>query len=119
VVVTIIEKKDMSRRNFEDASCEICCDPGTMEEQVQPTTDLYQCSACNRTYHWMCLNSLGCYTDDQGAGIIADEEWACPACVNLHPTQKTKRRNDSETELIEVSWLPTWEPEELMLSWDS
>jgi len=45
--------------------------------------------------------------------------WACPACVNLHPTQKTKRRNDSETELIEVSWLPTWEPEELMLSWDS
>ena len=50
--VTIIEKKNMSRRNFEDASCEICCDPGTMEEQVQSTTDLYQCSAtCNRTYH--------------------------------------------------------------------
>jgi len=67
----------------------------------------------------MCIKGLGCYIDDQRAGIIADEEWACPACVNLHPTQKTKRRNDSETELIEVSWLPTWEPEELMLSWDS
>ncbi len=44
-----------------DTSCGICCDPQTKEEQVDPTTDMYQCSACHRTYLWHCLLDLGCY----------------------------------------------------------
>ena len=39
----------MSQRNFEDASCEICCDPGTMEEQVQPQNYTSAVSATEQT----------------------------------------------------------------------
>jgi len=57
---------------FEDASCEICCDPQTKEEQLDPTTDMYRCDTCHRTYHWQCLLDLGCYADAQRDGIIAN-----------------------------------------------
>ncbi len=42
---------NLPRCCFEDASCEICCDPRTKEEQAEPTTDMYQCNTCHRTYH--------------------------------------------------------------------
>jgi len=38
----ILMTKDVPRNNFLDASCKICCDPCTKEDEVQPTTDLYQ-----------------------------------------------------------------------------
>jgi len=70
---------NLPRCCFEDASCEICCDPRTKEEQLDPTTDMYQCNTCHRTYHWQCLLDLECYTDAQRDGIIAHDDWACPA----------------------------------------
>ena len=55
----------IARKDFLDASCEICCDPGTFEDphDHEPATDLYQCDVCNRTYHWRCLKELQCYTE--------------------------------------------------------
>ena len=56
---TIISTESIARIDVEDAGCEICCDPGAREEHTEqgdlPTTDMYQCSICNRTYHWSCL----------------------------------------------------------------
>jgi hypothetical protein len=53
---TIISTEHIARIDVEDAGCEICCDPGTREEHTEqgnlPTTDMYQCSMCNLTYHW-------------------------------------------------------------------
>jgi len=37
---------NLPRCCFEDASCEICCDPWTKEEQLDPTTDMYQYNTC-------------------------------------------------------------------------
>jgi hypothetical protein len=52
---TIISTEPIAHIDLEDTGCEICCDPGTREEHTEqgnlPTTDMYQCSACNRTYH--------------------------------------------------------------------
>jgi len=79
---------NLPRCCFEDASCEICSDPRTKEEQLDPTTDMYQCNTCHRTYLWQCLLDLGCYTDAQRDGIIANDDWACPACSHLTPKQK-------------------------------
>jgi len=83
---------NLTRCCFEDASCEICCDPRTKKEQLDPTTYMYQCNTCHRTYHWQCLLDLGCYTDAQHDGIIANDDWACPACNHLTPTQKKERK---------------------------
>jgi len=63
---TIISTEPIARIDVEDAGCEICCDPGTREEHTEqgdlPTTGMYQCSVCNRTYHWSCLKQLHqCY----------------------------------------------------------
>jgi len=110
---------NLPRCCFEDASCEVYCDPRTKEEQLDPTTDMYQCKTCHRTYHWQCLLDLGCYTDAQRDGIVANDDWACPACSHLTPTQKKERNNFSEQELIGVTWAPTWGPEELSNEWKS
>ncbi len=75
--------------------------------------------ATGHTYHWQCLLDLGCYTEAQRDGIIANDDWACPACSHLTPTQKQKRNNLSEQELIEVTWALTWEPEKLLNEWKS
>jgi len=99
---------------FEDASCEICCDPRTKEERLDPTTDMYQCNTCHRTYHWQYFLDLGCYIDAQRDGIIANDDWVCPACSHITPTQKKERNNFSKQELIGFTWAPTWEPEELL-----
>ena len=53
--IHIEETKDIHRHALVDPSCEICCDPNTKEENVQPIRDMYQCSVCNRTCHWKCL----------------------------------------------------------------
>jgi len=90
---------DLLRRCFEVASCEICCGPRTKEEQLDPTTDMYRCNTSHRTYHWQCLLDLGCYTDAQRDGIIANDDWARPACSHLTPTQK-RREKISEQQLI-------------------
>ncbi len=79
---------NLPRRCFEDASCEICYDPRAKEEQLDPTTDMYQCNTCHNTYHWQCLLDLDCYTDAQRDSIIANDDWACPACSHLTPTPK-------------------------------
>jgi len=106
---------NLPRCCFEDASCEICCDPRTKEEQLDPTTDMYQCNTCHRTYHWQCLLDIECYTDAQRDGTIA-----CPACSHVPPAPKRERINFSEQEeLIEITWAPTWEPEELLDEWKS
>ncbi len=80
---------------------------------------MYQCNTCHRTYHWQCLLDLGCCTDAQRDGIIANDDWACPACSHLTPTPKKERNDFSKQELIEITWAPTWEPEELLNEWKS
>jgi hypothetical protein len=112
---------EIARTDFTDASCEVCCDPGTFEdlEEGQPTTDLYQCAVCNRTYHWRCLKQLGCYSEDQRAELDADDNWSCPACKDLNEQEQEDRRNGSNHELVRVTWSPTWEPTELMETWES
>jgi len=74
--VTSIE--EIACKDFIDASCEVCCDPGTFEDQEegQPTTDLHQCDVCNRTYHWRSLKHLVCYREEQRAELDADESGA-------------------------------------------
>jgi len=57
---------------------------------------------------------LGCYTDAQRDGIIANDDWACPVCSHLTPTPKKERNNFSEQELLEITWAPTYEPEGLL-----
>jgi len=39
-----------------------------------------------------------CYTDAQRDGIIANDDWACPACSHLAPAPKKERNNLSEQE---------------------
>jgi len=80
---------------------------------------MYQCNTCHRTCHWQCLLDLGCYTDAQCDGIIANDDWACPACSHLTPTPKKEKNNFSEQEFIEITWALTWEPEELLNEWKS
>jgi len=36
-----------------------------------------------------------------------------------NPYPKKERNNFSEQELIEITWVPTWEPEELINEWKS
>jgi len=77
--IRMISKINLPKCCFKDASCEICCDPQTKEDQLNPRTDIFQCSACHRTYHWKCPLDLECYTDAQRDDIIADDDRACPA----------------------------------------
>jgi len=60
-----------------------------------------------------------CYTDAQRDGIIANDDWACPPCSHLTPNPKKERNNIPEQELIEITWAPTREPEELLNEWKS
>ena len=72
---TIISTEPIARIDVEDADSKICCDPGTREEHTGqgnlPTTDMYQCSVCNRTYHWSCLKQLQCYKEEDRSIIDA------------------------------------------------
>ncbi len=71
---------------------------------------MYICEVCNRTYHWVCLKNTGCYTERQRREV----DKACPGCAHLNEEQKLKRYSESNnTELIHMTWEPTWEPQEL------
>eukprot|EP00983_Pelagomonas_calceolata_P086341 1156740-Pelagomonas_calceolata.AAC.1 len=62
----------------ECACCQICNYPGG-------------CDVCQRTYHWKCMEELGCYTGGQRQEIDAADTWACPACAGLNNSQKIDR----------------------------
>jgi hypothetical protein len=116
---TIISTEPIARIDVEGAGCEICCDPGTREEHTEqgdlPTTDMYrQCSVCNRTYHGTCLKLLQCYKEEDRNNIDAQSDWNCPACHNLSLDEKKLGHVHHK-----LTWSPTWEPNELMHSWQA
>ena len=98
---TIFSTEHIAHIDVEDAGCEICCDPGTREEHTEgnlPTTDMYQCSICNRTYHWSCLNQLQCYKEENRINIDAQSDWSCPPCHDLSLNEKEARSHASQHE---------------------
>ena len=50
--------------------------------------------------------------------IDANDSWAYPACINLNPNEES-RFHFQKREIVEVSWNPTWEPEELQNTCES
>ena len=119
--IKVLTKDPIPRSELTDASCEVCCNPGTYEEphKDHPTTDMYECDVCNRTYHWKCLVQLQCYTEEQRRVVMEDEHWCCPACSNLDKREKEERHRKSEHELMQVTWSPIWEPKDQMDVWES
>ena len=89
---TFISTEPIADIHVEDAGCEICCDLGIREERSEqgdpPTTDMYQCSVCNRTYHWSCLIQLQSYKNEDRVNIDAQSDWSCPACHDLSLDKK-------------------------------
>jgi rubrerythrin len=61
------------------------------EQRDLPTTDMYQCSVCNRTYHWSCLKQLQYYKKENRTNIDAQSDWSCPACHDLSLDEKEAR----------------------------
>eukprot|EP00983_Pelagomonas_calceolata_P004378 142497-Pelagomonas_calceolata.AAC.1 len=59
------------------------------------------------------MKELGCCTDGQRQEIDAANTRACPACAGLNNSQKIDRESQSREELTKVTWMPSWEPEEL------
>eukprot|EP00983_Pelagomonas_calceolata_P075376 1152981-Pelagomonas_calceolata.AAC.4 len=59
------------------------------------------------------MKELSRYTDGQRQEIDAAYTWACPACAGLNNAQKTDRECQSREELIKVTWMPSWELEEI------
>jgi hypothetical protein len=120
---TIISAEPIARIDVEDAGCEICCDPGTHEEHTEqgnlPTTDMYQSSVCNRTYHRSCRKQLQYYKEEDRSNIDAQSDWSCPACHDLSLDEKEARSHASQHESLKVTWSPTWDPKELLHSWAS
>jgi hypothetical protein len=73
---------------------------------------MYICDECNRSYHWQCLLKTSCRNATEREAIDANDSWACPACINLNQNEKENRIHFQKREIVEVSWSPTWEPEE-------
>ena len=119
--INVLTKDPISRAGLNDASCEVCCDPGTHEDthEGQPTTDMYVCGVCNRTYHWQCLVQLQCYTEEQRDNVKDDDYWSCPACRALDQREKEERRRKSEHELMIVTWSRIWEPKGQLDTWEA
>ena len=65
-----------------------------------------------------CLKPSCCNATGREA-IDANESWACPACINLNQNENESRIHFQKREIVEVSWNPTWEPEELQNTCDS
>eukprot|EP00983_Pelagomonas_calceolata_P013305 424913-Pelagomonas_calceolata.AAC.1 len=63
------------------------------------------------------MRELGCYNDERRQEVIAAGAWVCPACASLSNEDKIDRAYKSKEELLEVFWLPSWEPEGLKTSW--
>ena len=78
-----------------------------------PFKDLYICDVCNRIYQWQCLLKTSCCNTTEREAIDANDSWACPACIILNQNEKESRIHFQKREIVEVSWNPTWEPEEL------
>ncbi len=91
--ITSVRKLPRCCSCLKDASSETCCDTRIKEEQVDPTIDMYQCSAYNKTYHWQCLLDLECDAGAKQDEVITDDDWACPAYCHLTPTPKKERTN--------------------------
>jgi len=71
-----------------------------------------------RTYHWICLTKLGCYTDTGRPPSNPNQEWKCLACACLSDADIRRRSDDSRRkELIKVLWKPSWESAELANKW--
>jgi len=106
-------KLPVARTDIECACCQICnYHYGYESADTEPLFhDMYVCDTCHRTYHWKCMNDLGCYTDDQRQEIEEADPWACPACIDLTHDQKAAREQQSRDELWRVTWKPSWEPE--------
>jgi len=112
----------IARSQNKCASCEICSYHLGLESSdlSPPFKDMYICDVCNRTYHWQCLLKTSCCNATEREAIDANDSWACPACINLNQNEKKYRILYSQKrEIVEVSWNPTWEPEELQNTCES
>ena len=74
---------------------------------------MFICDICNRTYHWQYLLKTSCCNATEREAINANDSWACPACINLNHNEKESCIHFQKREIVEVSWNPTWELEEL------
>ena len=101
--------KTIARSQIKCASCEIC----SYHLDIYHPKDMYICDVCNRTYHWQCLLKTSCCNATEREAVDANDSWAFPACINLNQNEKEGRIHFQEREIVEVSWNPTWEPEEL------
>eukprot|EP00983_Pelagomonas_calceolata_P062710 1147402-Pelagomonas_calceolata.AAC.1 len=63
------------------------------------------------------MKELGRYIDGQRQVIDAAYTWVCPACVGLNNVQKIDRECQSRKELTRVTWMPSWEPEDIKKTW--
>ena len=117
--------KTTARSQVKCASCENCSYHLGLEspDLYPPFKDMYICDVCNRTYHWQCLLITSCCNATEREAIDANDSWACPACpacINLNQNEKESRILYSQKkEIVEVSWDPTWEPEELQNTCES
>jgi hypothetical protein len=59
------------------------------------------------------LLKISCCNATEREAIDANDSWACPACINLNKNEKESCIQFQKREIVEVSWNPTWEPEEL------
>ena len=105
--------KTIARSQIKCASCEICSyHLGLKSPDLSPPfKDMYICDICKRTYHWQCLLKTSCCNATERVAIDANDSWACPSCINLN--QNESRIHFQKREIVEVSWNPTWDPEEL------
>ena len=114
--------KTVARSQFNCESCGICSYHLGLESSdlSPPFKDMYICDVCNLTYDWQCLLKTSCYNAIEREAVDANDSWACPACFNLNQIEKDSRILYSQTrEIMEVSWNPTWEPEELQNTFES
>ena len=78
-------------------SCELCHSPHSLEYPVDEDRhdDILLCGTCLRSFHNTCVG-------DSTRHHIPDNQWQCPACLTCLPAETDKN-------LLQVSWEPTWE----------
>ena len=113
--------KTIARSQLKCASCEICSYHLGLEspDLFPPFKDMYIFDVCIRTYHWQCLLKISCCNATEREAIDGNDSWACPACINLNQNKKESRIYFQKRDIVEVSWNPTWEPEELQNTCES
>eukprot|EP00983_Pelagomonas_calceolata_P012304 393583-Pelagomonas_calceolata.AAC.1 len=82
------------RTRIKCACCEVCNYTGGKEPLNSEPSYLvmYICDVCRRTYHWMCMRELRCYTNEQRQDVDNNNYWACPDCAHLNGDEKTQSR---------------------------